>query len=60
MTKLRLHVLIGNAIDALYHSGLSINEIVEQLGIEKDEEFVLGIIELREQLQELDKEMGGH
>lgn len=58
MTKLRLHTLIANAIDLLYHSGMSINEIVRDLGVEQSEETELGITELREQLEELDREIG--
>jgi hypothetical protein len=58
MTKLRLHRLIANAIDLLYNNGLSINEIVRELGVEQSEETELGITELREMLNELDKEMG--
>ena len=57
MTKLRLHTLIANAIDLLYQNGMSINEIVRELGITPKEEFELGIIEIREMLNELDKEM---
>jgi orotate phosphoribosyltransferase-like protein len=59
MTKLRLHRLIANAIDLLYNNGLSINEIVNELGVEQSEETELGITELREMLNELDKEMVG-
>jgi hypothetical protein len=58
MIKLKLYKIIANAIDLLYHSGMSINEIVRELGVDQKEETELGITDLREQLEELDREMG--
>ena len=57
MNKVRLQVLLSNAIDILYQEGYSINRIVEELGITKGEEDVIGITTLREMIKELEKEM---
>ena len=57
MNKVRLLVLLSKAIDILYQEGYSINRIVEELGITKGEEDVIGITTLREMIKELEKEM---